>query len=265
MSKGLNDIFSAVSTFFATGRVPHAILIEGSDNNERQNLAYYIAMAAVCTSDVKPCDNCNPCHLVSENNHPDVCIVEPEDGKKNIAVSQIRKIRADAFVKPHSADHRVFIIDKAQSMNEYAQNALLKVLEEPPSAVIFILLCDSRTKLLPTVISRCNIFSLGGVENSAGDNPQTETAREFVKLLISGDEMGMMKLVYPLEKSRVKAEEFFEALSLETAEAIKKHHREKNKTQLLMAFYDDIKNYEKALKTNVNLSLLFSAVICKTK
>lgn len=265
MSGRLDNARATINGLFKTSRVPHAMLIEGGSSDERRELSLYIAKAAVCIGGNKPCDGCNPCHLVTDGNHPDVTVVTPEDGKKNIAVSQIREVRSDAFIKPHSADKRVFIIDKAQSMNEYAQNALLKVLEEPPAGVIFVLLADSRTKLLPTVISRCNLFSLPPSENASADNPQEETAQEFIKLLLSGDEMGMLKLLYPLEKSRVKAEEFFEALKIQTADAIKKHYREKSKSQKLCAFYEDIKEYENALKTNINLSLLFSAVVCRAK
>lgn len=265
MSGRLDNAKSTINGLFKTSRVPHAMLIEGGSSEERRELALYISKAAVCTGDNKPCNCCNPCHLAEDGNHPDVTVVAPEEDKKNIAVSQIRQVRADAFIKPHSADRRVFVIDKAQSMNDYAQNALLKVLEEPPAGVIFVLLADSRTKLLPTVISRCNLFSLPPSENNASDNPHEETAQEFIKLLLSGDEMGMLKLLYPLEKSRVKAEEFFEALKVQTSQAIKKHYREKSKSQKLCAFYEDIKEYESALKTNINLSLLFSAVVCRAK
>ncbi len=265
MSGRLDNAKETVKNLFAVNRVPHAILVEGGDAEERRELAVFVASAAVCTAVNVPCARCNPCRLAADGNHPDIAYIAPEDGKKNISVSQIRQVRADAFIKPHSADRRVFIIDKAQSMNEYAQNALLKVLEEPPAGVIFVLLADSRTRLLPTVISRCNLFSLPPCEVQGSDNPYTETAQQFIKLLLAGDEMGMLKLLYPLEKNRVKAEDFFEALKVQTVDAIKKHYREKRKSQQLCAFYEDLKEYEGALKTNINLSLLFSAVVCRAK
>ena len=133
-------IKSSVQNFIASHRIPHAIMIEGENEDSNLRLAQYIATAAVCDGDAAPCGSCKNCHLAAVGSHPDITYIESLEGKKNLSVNQIRDLRADAFVRAHSAAHRVFVIKDAHRMNAQAQNALLKVLEEPPKNVVFILL-----------------------------------------------------------------------------------------------------------------------------
>ncbi len=299
--KGNENVKSAVLNAIAAHRIPHAILIEGDEGLGKRTLARFIAKAAVCTENDKPCGVCRGCHLSDAGSHPDISITAPEAGKKNIAVSQIRELRAQAFVKPHSAEHRVFIIEQAQRMNEQAQNALLKVLEEPPAGVIFILITPSRTAMLDTIISRCTLLSLSApaaqdafdaveeatsasreeiasalktAHNNVGkaimllqktaDDAAADTAREFLRLLFSGSEYEMLKLFIPLEKNRLAAEEFIRALQLQCAEELKKSESIV-RARVLDTLYDQTKKYLELLKTNINLPLLFSTIVCKAK
>ena len=100
--------------------------------------------------------------------HQDIIILAPEKNKKLITVDQVRSMRRDAFVNPGEALRKIYIIDGVQLMNEAGQNALLTVLEQPPSFAIFILLSESREKVLPTVISRCSCFEMEYVEAEDG-------------------------------------------------------------------------------------------------
>lgn len=100
--------------------------------------------------------------------HPDIFILEPEKGKKLITAEQVRDMRNDAFVNPSEAQRKIYIINGVQLMNEVGQNALLTILEQPPSFAIFILLSESREKVLPTVISRCAVFEMEYVEAEEG-------------------------------------------------------------------------------------------------
>ncbi len=231
--------------------------------------------------------------------HPDITVTAPEDGKKNITVAQIRALRTEAYVKPHMAARRVFVIDRADSMNEQAQNALLKVLEEPPADIIFILIAESAAALLDTIISRCTVLSLvppetdeaveylinntdyseeqikealkatGGNIGAAkealagGGTAAQSAAKRFTELLISGNEAEMLKITAQFEKSRVLADEFLKELKLNVAAQIKNNLRSTCYAKLLARFYDAIPEFEDALKTNINLSLLFCALVCK--
>ena len=277
---GNERIRDAVTSAVAEKRIPHAILLEGDRGTGRHTLMQFLSRAAVCDGENAPCGECRGCHLAEVGTHPDITVVTPEDGKKNIAVSQIRDLRADAYVKPHMAARRVFVIDKADSMNEQAQNALLKVLEEPPADIIFILIAESAAALLDTIISRCTLLSLvppetnkaleylrkntdfseeqikealsitgnnigAALDGLSGAGTATQTAaKRFTELLISGDEAGMLKVTAQLEKSRVLADEFLKELKLSIATEIKKNLSNHHSAKALVSFYDALPQFE---------------------
>lgn len=296
------NVKSAVISAINARRIPHAIMIEGDEGLGKRTLAQYISRAAVCESGGLPCGNCNGCHLAAVGSHPDISLISAEDGKKNISVAQIRTLRNEAFVKAHSASHRVFIITQAHRMNDQAQNALLKILEEPPAGVIFILITPSRTLLLETIISRCAVLSLSAparedaiaaikeksnagdeeiiralqaannnigralkiLDKSADDKTST-AAREFIDAWFSGSEYDMLILLRPFEKNRLQAEEFFKALQLEITRKLREISKNSVRAKALDTYFDDTKYYLELLKTNVNLSLLFSAAVSRAK
>jgi DNA polymerase III delta prime subunit len=106
---------------------------------------------------------CAACIKAAGGNHPDIVEIEGVGASHLIAVDAVRALREQAYVLPNEAARRVFIIVGAQDMNEAAQNALLKVLEEPPAQAAFVLTCENRSQLLPTVQSRCVCHTLSGV------------------------------------------------------------------------------------------------------
>ena len=173
----------------------------------------------MCDNDNAPCGSCQNCHLAQISSHPDIAVITPLDSKKFLSVDQIRELRAEAFVKPHQAVNRVFIIEDASRMNPQAQNALLKVLEEPPKNVVFILLVPSKTMLLDTIISRCVLLSL---LDASTDDQYIELADKFIEVLLLGSEYELAKLLTPLEKSRIDMEKFLNTLSVRIAERVKK-------------------------------------------
>lgn len=295
---GNERIKDACLALIAENRLPHAILIEGDPGTGRHTLAHYLAAASVCSGENPPCGACHGCHLAEIGTHPDISVTAPEDGKKNIAVAQIRAVRAAAYVKPHMANHRVFLIDGADSMNEQAQNALLKVLEEPPGGVLFLLIAESAAALLDTILSRCILLSLvppdreqaaeylatntdysaADIENAldetgnnigaalrifgGGETKAQSAAEQFITLLPNGDGAALLKITAPFEKSRVDANLFFKELRLATAAAVKKNRQNAYTAGILMRFYDRLPALEESLQTNINLGLLFCALVC---
>ncbi|MBE6809575.1 MAG: hypothetical protein E7521_00775 [Ruminococcaceae bacterium] len=253
-------IKASVQSFIASGRIPHAIMIEGEAATLKDDLAMYIATAAVCEGNSKPCSSCSGCHLAEVGSHPDISRISALEGKKFLSVAQIRELRADAFVKAHQAPHRVFILEDAHRMNEQAQNALLKVLEEPPKNVIFILLTPSKTLLLDTIISRCVLLSMLDTEQESSEH--FDIANEFIDLLLCGSEYDMLKLLTPYEKSRTDAEEFLKDLSLCIASRLKSGSAH---ARVLDKLFDDIKYYLELLSTNINMSLLTSLIVSRSK
>ena len=144
-------------TSLRRGRNSHFYLISGPRGAGKHTLAKLLAAAIFCQDPNGPCGMCQSCRKVMDGVHPDfITIEDPEH--KNVAVKIIRQFRDDMFVRPNEASHKIYLL--AQDMGVEGQNALLKILEEPPSYGVFLLLTDNPEKLLPTVRSRCTELAL---------------------------------------------------------------------------------------------------------
>lgn len=162
---GNHEAKKRLSAYTDGGRLPHALLFEGPEGSGRRTLAKLTAMAAVCTAEGdKPCGKCTSCMKAAGDNHPDILTAGGEGAARSFHIDVIRDIRDKAYILPNEAERRVIILTGAQGLTEQAQNALLKILEEPPQHIIFILTCDNRAQLLPTIQSRTVCITLGGVE-----------------------------------------------------------------------------------------------------
>lgn len=140
-----------------SGHISHFYLICGPTGSGRHTLAKLLAAAILCQDSGKPCLSCGPCRKVMEGNHPDfITVTDPEH--KNVAVRIIRQMREDVFIRPNESDHKIYFLP--QELGLEGQNALLKILEEPPAYGVFILLTDNPERLLPTVRSRCTELRL---------------------------------------------------------------------------------------------------------
>ena len=215
------------------GRVSHFYLLCGPEGSGKKTLSKLLSAAILCKGENKPCHSCPACRKVMGDAHPDVITVtDPEH--KNVAVKIVRQVREEMFVRPNEADKKIYIFP--QELGIEGQNALLKILEEPPRHGIFILLADNPEKLLTTVRSRCTELKLqalpekllhrqlrmefpkateediaAAMERSGGllgqakqilaDGgalpPQTEL---FVRSFAARDSLGLTQTIVPLEK-----------------------------------------------------------------
>lgn len=156
-----NQKFSGtLANLSAGGRLPHAVLLEGPAGCGKKTAAALFARYALCEGASKPCESCAHCVKIEKRIHPDVRYYAVPEGKKEFPVDLVRELRQDAYIQPNEASGKVYIIDQAHAMNAAAQNALLKVIEEPPANVRFILLCENRSMMLATILSRVTSFEL---------------------------------------------------------------------------------------------------------
>lgn len=218
---------------FSEGRILHSYALCGPEGSGRHTLARQMAAAMQCTGEGRlPCGVCTACRKVMGNVHPDVIrINDPEH--KMISVDVIREMRADVFLRPNEGKRKIYIIE--QDMGEPAQNALLKILEEPPAYGVFLILTTNAEKLLPTIRSRCAQLHLGPVPQEQGlrwlqkNGPELPTpalasafrrsggylgpalallqqesefpqARQFAECYAACDTLALLRLLLPMEK-----------------------------------------------------------------
>lgn len=145
------------------GRISHFYLISGPQGSGKHTLAKLLSAAILCQDAQAPCGKCNVCRKVMENNHPDVITVDDPEHKA-VAVKLVRQAREDMYILPNESDHKIYIFP--QELGVEGQNALLKILEEPPKYGVFILLSTNAEQLLPTVRSRCTELALTALPES---------------------------------------------------------------------------------------------------
>jgi DNA polymerase-3 subunit delta' len=156
--------------------LPHALLLTGPEGIGKGYFALALVARLLCEApaEASACGQCASCRWLIAGNHPDFRHVIPasdvdaEDsgsdtgkkGSRQILIDQIRDLEDFVFMGGHRNGARVVVIEPAEAMNLSAQNALLKILEEPPSSVYFILVSSLWRKLLPTIRSRCRTMVL---------------------------------------------------------------------------------------------------------
>jgi len=137
-------------------RLHHAYVFIGPEGIGKRTLAFCLTKAIHCAESAHDfCGACASCVKIENRNHPDVRLIEPLAGKKDISIEQVRALEKELNYRAFSGQKKIAIIDPAASMNFSAQNALLKTLEEPPAGSMLILIATSAGGLLPTLLSRC--------------------------------------------------------------------------------------------------------------
>lgn len=166
--KGQGALYDGLIRTLEEGTFVHAYLISGASGMGKRTLARLMAQYLLCTGEHRPCGACPACIQVREGNHPDVMTVKPgvplspevKAGLVGIPVDEIRYVISMVGQHTFVGGRRVVIIERAEKMNQPAQNALLKTLEEPLAGTIFLLLTESPELLLPTIVSRCRALKL---------------------------------------------------------------------------------------------------------
>ena len=137
------------------GQVPHALLLRGTRGNGKALFAARLAAALLCRSSNPPCADCDSCRLCAAGSHPDWTRVAIEPDRREIVVAQIRGLIHSVGLTARFGRYKVVVVDPAEQMNRQAANTLLKTLEEPPGATVFLLVSSNHALLLATIRSRC--------------------------------------------------------------------------------------------------------------
>ena len=156
---GNTDTKMRLSDAIIDKTLPHAILIVGPHGSGKSTLATEIAASANCLNQDSenhdlPCGICNNCKRIYSGNFPDISFLEKTSSKATIGVEELREFREDMFLSPTESAYKFYVIKDADIMTAAAQNALLKVLEEPPKSVHILLLASEADKILSTIKSR---------------------------------------------------------------------------------------------------------------
>ena len=162
---GHEQIIAHLQNAIEEDKVSQAYIFNGPEASGKMMLAEAFAMALQCEGEGKrPCLECRSCRQAADHNQPDIIYVSHEK-PNTIGVDDIRtQINNDIDIKPYSSRYKVYIVDEAQKMNQQAQNALLKTIEEPPAYAIILLLTTNADSFLQTIISRCITLNLKAVK-----------------------------------------------------------------------------------------------------
>jgi DNA polymerase-3 subunit delta' len=170
---GHRRLVALLSRAIANDTLPQSLLFAGAPGIGKRRTAVALAETLNCLAPVlspalprDACGTCPSCRRIVRGVHPDVLIVEPGE-LGSIKIEQVRDVVDRAGYRPFEGRRRVVIIDEADALVDAAQNALLKTLEEPPPASVFVLISSMPDALLPTVLSRCQRLRFG--ELSAAD------------------------------------------------------------------------------------------------
>lgn len=178
-----------LSESYNKGKLSHAYIIEGSKLSGRDEFVQNIAAALLCEKAVEmrelvPCGKCPSCIKAATKNHPD--IIHVMHAKPTVlSVNEIREqVVSDISIKPYYGPYKIYIIYDAQLMNENAQNALLKTIEEPEPYGIIFLLTDNEDSFLQTIRSRCIRLSMDAVpRNDIAESLLDEDGQQVIKAL----------------------------------------------------------------------------------
>lgn len=160
---GQKALTATLRNAIATNRLAHAYLFCGSRGVGKTSCARIFAKTINCehpTPEGDPCNECSSCRQFNENRSLNILEL---DAASNNSVNDIRELTDQVLVPPTEGRYRVFIIDEVHMLSQAAFNAFLKTLEEPPSYVVFILATTEKHKIIPTILSRCQIYDFSRI------------------------------------------------------------------------------------------------------
>ncbi|MBO4331309.1 MAG: hypothetical protein J5827_04460 [Oscillospiraceae bacterium] len=175
------DVFLRIRQIADRGELSHAWIVFGEDGAERDRLVSFLTAAMLCRAKSgRPCGVCSDCRKLAGGVHPDLIRIARLPDRREILVEQVRDMTAEAYIRPNEAEKKVFVIEQAELLNASAQNAMLKLIKEPPAYAAFILSAGNPGGFLETVRSRCVELSAAPDGGSADFSPLAGSLAEAV-------------------------------------------------------------------------------------
>ncbi len=258
-------------SFDKKSRLSQAYIISAASEQERLAAARRVAAAALCEAEgTRPCGLCRHCRKAQAGIHPDITairrLVDEKTGKpkRDVSVQQIRQMAADASILPNEAACKVYVIEEAEYMNDNAQNAALKIFEEPPAWVVFVLCLPSAAALLPTVRSRCAEISCG-TRPQEEDEESAKRVKDFVRTAATGDRAKILAWCIKNEAmDNRQAEEFFSCLHQYLADIMcSRQHDEGMDRQRLMGLLELCERCRGYLRRGTGVKHIFGLLAVK--
>ena len=279
------EIQQNITSRIAKKRFPQCLLITGGTAQQRRKTAEYVAAALECTASSPPCGKCRACVKTLAQRHPDVYCLEAGGKSESVKLEDVRGIRETCYLLPNEGNAKVYYFPQAERIRPEGQNALLKIMEEPPQNVYFLLCVQVRASMLPTVLSRAEELSLGESE-TVDISAKTEQKLQQIcpvvcealaaklqqicpvvcEALAAGNEYALMTALAPLEKDRNAISRCAAQLQTMIAEALTGSGtepavlrlRENMPAEELLAMIEVLRTVMAACERNANGNLLLS-------
>ncbi len=280
-----DSVVSMIKTMVSSDRLCHAFILCGERGVGKRTLGKYMAAQILCEGGTGlPCGKCKSCRMIKNDAHPDFMTAKASGKSGNYLADDLRAVISDANVAPNEGSRKIYFLPGIDKALPAAQNVLLKIVEEPPEHVCFIMTAESKDKILPTVLSRAIVLNIDvpseeecleallseGVGKNDADNAisifggnigrcleylQDDEAKklpqavdEIMDCLISGDEYALLKSLSSLEKDR--------ELCLDVLAALKTAIRDAAVQKLGGRLYSVCRDKAKALSGSVRKSAL---------
>jgi len=287
-SPALEPIAATLAAMLDSDTLPHALLLEGASEACRKEAAIALARVLICKPEEKseeqepegfgfslfgeeallpcespcesPCETCAHCRKSGQGIHPDLLLLEGGGSARSFHIEAVRGMRQSAYTLPNEAECKVYVLLGAHTMTVEAQNALLKLLEEPPDYVRIILTVPNRRQLLQTVISRVTTLSLGELSNEHIDEERealiTATAQKLAQALLAPKTpYTLLEATAPFEGNKDLLRETLPALKRALHGAAVKNPA---MAARVLALIDGLVSLEFAMERNANLNLMIT-------
>lgn len=257
---GNEHIIKSMRSAIRNNKVSHAYIISGDSGSGKKLISGAFAKTLVCDyQGDKPCDECTSCRTFDRGNNPDIIYVYPLKTKA-LSVDDVREqITVNVNIKPYSHKYKVYVIPNADTLTTQAQNALLKTLEEPPEYAVFMLLAENINVFLPTILSRCVVFTINPlasekiekylIENNNIDADKADIFAEYSQGSIGkaiefaeSEDFGNMRRIVVDVLINIKAKEYFKLT--DTAKELETYRDLSDVTDMIYIWYRDVLAYK---------------------